>query len=66
MFCYRCGQKLGAGRTCPACHARVDIYKGIMARADYYYNKGLEAAKARNLSGAVVFFAFLHTLQQGA
>lgn len=52
MECYKCGAALGREDYCPACGADVKIYKKIIHGSNYYYNKGLERAKVRDLSGA--------------
>lgn len=52
MECYKCGAALGREDYCPACGADVKIYKKIIHSSNYYYNKGLEQAKVRDLSGA--------------
>ncbi len=53
MNCYRCGSKLGSGRTCLRCGADVSVYRRIVHISNNYYNAGLEKARLRDLSGAV-------------
>lgn len=53
MRCYKCGSVLSANDTCAKCHADVSIYKKTAMVSDVYYNKGLEKARVRDLSGAI-------------
>ena len=53
MFCYYCGAELDSTDTCPNCEADVRLMKKIQAASNICYNKGLEKAKVRDLSGAV-------------
>ncbi len=54
MKCYKCGCQLSADDYCPNCGADVSLYKRIMGIANRFYNEGLEKAKVRDLSGAIV------------
>lgn len=53
MRCYKCGSVLSANDACPKCHADMSIYKKTARVSDVYYNKGLEKARVRDLSGAI-------------
>lgn len=53
MICPRCGNVIrGAITYCDACGAELTVYKKIMRSSNTYYNKGLERAAVRDLSGA--------------
>ncbi len=52
MLCYRCGNTLGAGKYCLRCGADVTLYKRIVRLSNRYYNRGLEKARVRDLTGA--------------
>lgn len=53
MKCYRCGNRLEEGKdTCGRCGADVRLYRKIMRTSNAYYNRGLEKAKVRDLTGA--------------
>lgn len=54
MKCYNCGNELSSNDFCTACGADVTKYKKILHLSNAYYNDGLERAKVRDLSGAVV------------
>lgn len=54
MRCYNCGAQLTEQDFCTNCRADVSKYKLIMSVSNYYYNRGLEKATVRDLSGAVV------------
>lgn len=53
MLCYQCGSPLGSGRYCLRCGADVSMYRKIARLSNRYYNRGLERARLRDLSGAV-------------
>ncbi len=53
MKCYKCGGFLYEGDHCNVCGADVSVYREIVQESNSLYNRGLEYAKARNLSGAV-------------
>ena len=53
MRCYKCGSVLSANDICPKCQTDVSIYKKTAMVSDIYYNKGLEKARVRDLSGAI-------------
>lgn len=54
MNCFNCGCKLSKKEFCTNCGADVFLYKKIMAASNLFYNQGLEKAKVRDLSGAIV------------
>ena len=54
MFCYKCGCELGRTDHCPNCGADVATYKKIIYTSNYLYNDGLEKARVRDLSGAIL------------
>lgn len=54
MRCYNCGCELTEHKFCTNCGVDVVLYKKIIRTSNYFYNKGLEKAKVRDLSGAVV------------
>ncbi|MDO4965644.1 MAG: tetratricopeptide repeat protein [Lachnospiraceae bacterium] len=54
MKCYVCGGQLNAYNVCPQCGADVLMYKRIISKSNSLYNEGLEKAKVRDLSGAVI------------
>ena len=54
MRCYNCGCRLSEHSFCTNCGADVGLYKKIIRTSNYFYNEGLEHARVRDLSGAVV------------
>lgn len=54
MFCYNCGSLLMEYDYCTACGADVGMYKKIVYTSNRFYNEGLDKAKIRDLSGAIV------------
>lgn len=54
MKCYACGGLLNAYNVCPQCGADVLMYKRIIRKSNSLYNEGLERAKVRDLSGAII------------
>lgn len=54
MFCYQCGCHLSEYDFCPSCGVDVTLYKKIISVSNFYYNQGLEKAKVRDLSGAII------------
>ncbi len=53
LFCYRCGVALSEKSYCTSCGADVGRYKKILYMSNRYYNRGLEKAQIRDLTGAV-------------
>lgn len=54
MRCYNCGCELAEYDFCTNCGADVGLYKKIIRTSNFFYNQGLERAKVRDLSGAVI------------
>ncbi len=54
MNCYNCGGVLSDKDFCTRCMVDVSKYKKVIYLSNFYYNKGLEEAKVRDLSGAIV------------
>ena len=53
MKCYKCGAFLYENDFCAECGADVATYKRIVKKSNELYNRGLEMARDRNLSGAI-------------
>ncbi|MBO4310332.1 MAG: tetratricopeptide repeat protein [Lachnospiraceae bacterium] len=53
LFCYSCGMALSEKSYCTSCGAEVGRYKKILYMSNRYYNRGLEKAQIRDLTGAV-------------
>lgn len=52
MICPRCGGKVPESRSrCEGCGADLTVYRKIMRLSNSYYNRGLERARVRDLSG---------------
>lgn len=54
MICYRCGQEAGDSRKCLSCGADLVILGKVKIISEAYYNQGLEQARVRNLSDAII------------
>lgn len=54
MRCFNCGCNLTEHDFCTNCGADVNNYKLIVSASNIYYNDGLERAKVRDLTGAVI------------
>ncbi len=54
MNCYNCGRKLSEKDFCTSCGVEVKLYKKIICASNYFYNAGLEKAKVKDISGAIV------------
>ena len=52
LFCYNCGVALSEKSYCTSCGASVGKYKKIIYMSNKYYNRGLEKAQIRDLTGA--------------
>ncbi len=56
MICPRCGTIIPKNRNyCDTCGADLSAYKKIIRLSNSYYNKGLERANVRDLSGAIQY-----------
>ena len=54
MKCFNCGADLKDSEYCSQCGADVKLYSRMLKLSNAYYNEGLEKAKVRDLSGAVL------------
>lgn len=54
MKCFNCGAELTALDYCGKCGADVSRYCRLFQTSNAYYNEGLEKARVRDLSGAVI------------
>ncbi|MCR5767059.1 MAG: tetratricopeptide repeat protein [Lachnospiraceae bacterium] len=55
MNCPKCGAPVPSKKTfCDSCGTDLTVYKRIVRLSNAYYNSGLEKAKVRNLSGAII------------
>ncbi len=55
MICPKCGSNVSEKRKrCERCGTDLMIYKKILHASNQYYNNGLEKAKVRDLSGAIL------------
>ena len=52
MKCNKCGATLTESSFCNNCGVNVKIYKKLISTSNALYNRGLERAKVRDLSGA--------------
>ena len=48
-----CNTQLNSSSYCPGCGCNVTVQKQIVALSNLYYNRGLEKAQIRDLSGAI-------------
>ncbi len=53
MRCYLCDTVVDGESICPNCGADITLYRQILKFSEIYYNKGLEQANIRDLSGAI-------------
>ncbi|MBO7374833.1 MAG: tetratricopeptide repeat protein [Lachnospiraceae bacterium] len=53
IFCYNCGTALSEKSYCTSCGVSVKKYKKIIYMSNKFYNRGLEKAQIRDLTGAV-------------
>ena len=54
MKCFNCGADLKDSEYCSQCGADVKLYSKMLKLSNAYYNEGLEKAKVRDLSGAIL------------
>lgn len=54
MECFRCGTIVDNENVCPHCGANIKTYRKILSTSNLLYNRGLEMAQIRDLSGAIV------------
>lgn len=54
MKCYSCGCDITEHSFCVNCGADITLYRKIIQTSNYFYNQGLERARVRDLSGAIV------------
>lgn len=54
MKCFNCGAELGRSDCCEQCGVDVSRYRRLIQISNAYYNEGLDKAKVRDLSGAIV------------
>ena len=53
MRCIKCGAALSDPGYCSSCGTDIQIYTRLIRLSNTYYNRGLEKAGVRDLSGAV-------------
>ncbi|MGN0358191.1 MAG: tetratricopeptide repeat protein [Blautia sp.] len=53
MKCMICNAQLNSSSYCPNCGGNVEAQKKVVALSYFYYNRGLEKAQIRDLSGAI-------------
>ena len=54
MNCPKCGHEISRRRKrCEICGQDISVYERLVRISNAYYNKGLERAKVRDLSGAI-------------
>lgn len=54
MNCPKCGQEISRRRKrCEICGQDISVYERLVYISNSYYNKGLEKARVRDLSGAI-------------
>lgn len=54
MKCFNCGAELTSSDYCGQCGADVSRYCRLYQTSNAYYNEGLEKARVRDLTGAVI------------
>lgn len=54
MKCFNCGAELERSDRCDHCGVDISRYRRLLQISNAYYNEGLDKAKVRDLSGAVV------------
>ena len=53
MKCMNCGAEIGGSAYCPSCGKDVSVQKQAAYLSELYYNRGLEKAQIRDLTGAI-------------
>ena len=51
VMCPNCGAQIKKTGYCSACHMHINVLRKAYNTSDYYFNIGLDKAKARDLSG---------------
>lgn len=54
-ICPYCGNQIKSGLYCNKCSSKIDSFQKIWRKSNFYYNKGLAAAKRRELSLAQAY-----------
>ena len=54
MKCFNCGAELAGEEYCSQCGVDIKLYRRMIQLSNAYYNEGLDKAKVRDLSGAVI------------
>lgn len=54
MKCYNCGCEITEHSFCVNCGVDITLYRKIIRTSNYFYNQGLDQARVRDLSGAIV------------
>lgn len=55
MNCPKCNGRVSIqNKQCPFCGMDLSIYHKIFRMSNYYYNEGLEKARVRDLTGAII------------
>lgn len=55
MICPKCGNQVSERKNhCDTCGVELSLYRKILQQSAHYYNRGLECASVRDLSGAAV------------
>ena len=55
MICPKCGNQVSERKNhCDTCGVELSLYRKILQQSAHYYNRGLDCAKVRDLSGATV------------
>ena len=59
MRCPYCGAPLTKKKYCDGCKEDVTLYKNALRSSNIYYNLGLEQARVRDLSNAIINLFFI-------
>ena len=54
MKCYNCGATISDSDRCVVCGSNVKMLKKAAAISNICYNDGLQKAKVRDLTGAII------------